>query len=293
MNIYPDNLYTEKRSVTYTSADVIKLDTKCLFAGKLERIKKWHEKPHKHPFCEVMFVYSGSGKITVRGKTYSIKKGDIVVYNADVTHEEFSSPKNGLELGFFGITNFKIADLPSDSLIAPDASPVIHSGDDEKKIASYFTSLVEEMLNNERYNELIAKYLARLILIDILRLANISEAKFVTNAIFNQIYNYINSNFTEITSLDYICEDLHVSKYYISHVFRKYIGKPPMQYINSKKIDYAKKLLQETDLSATQIGEKCGYPDHAQFFKAFKRSVGITPQAFRRETTRPGAPRKY
>ena len=61
-----------------------------------------------------------------------------------------------------------------------------------------------------------------------------------------------------------------------------------MQYITAKKIDYAKKLLQETDLSAIKIGEKCGYSDHAMFFKAFKRTEGITPIEFRKETSSPG-----
>ncbi|MBQ3054064.1 MAG: helix-turn-helix domain-containing protein [Clostridia bacterium] len=288
MRKQPDNLYTEKRKVAYTSADVIKLDTKCLYAGKLERIKKWNEKPHQHPFSEVLFVFSGSGTTVVDGKTYCIKKGDIIVYNPGTRHEESTSAKTTLEIGFFGITDFKISDFPSNFLLTPDSNPVIHTGKAEEKISFYFMRLIEEIGNEEKYNELIVKYLARLILIDILRLAKISEAKFVTNALFNQIHNYINKNFTSINSLDEVCNELHVSKYYISHVFKKYMGKPPMQYITSKRMDYAKKLLQETDLSATEIGEKCGYADHAMFFKAFKRMEGITPIAYRKETYSPG-----
>lgn len=288
MREHLDNLYTENRKVTYTGSDVIKLDTKCLYAGKLERIKKWNEKSHEHPFCEIMFVFSGSGKTVIEGKAYPITKGDIIIYNPYTKHEESTSAEIGLEMGFFGITNFKISDFPSNYLISPESAPVIHTGNDEDKLAFYFMQLIEEIRGEEKYNELIAKYLARLILIDILRLANISEAKFITNAIFNNIYKYINENFASINSLDEICDELHVTKYYISHVFKKYIGKPPMQYITAKKIDYAKKLLQETNLSATEIGEKCGYPDHAMFFKAFKRTEGITPIAFRKETASPG-----
>ena len=52
---------TDKRSIAYSRVDVIKLDTKCLFAGKLERIREWEEKPHSHPFCEILFVLSGEG----------------------------------------------------------------------------------------------------------------------------------------------------------------------------------------------------------------------------------------
>lgn len=277
------NTFSEHRQVTYSRSDVIKLDTKCLYAGKLERMKQWEEKPHSHPFCEILFVISGGGKTVIDGQEYSISKGDIVIYNPNAMHEESTLGSTGLELAFFGITNFKINNLPSDFLVDKKASPVLHTEDDESRFAFYFTSLVEEVYENKQYSDLMTKYWARLILIGILRLANISEAKFVTNAIFTQIYQYLNTNYTTIESMDQICEELNVSKYYISHVFKKYIGKPPMQYVTSKRIAYAKKLLQETDHSATTIGEMCGYKDHALFFKAFKKIVGTTPIAFRKE----------
>lgn len=201
-------------------------------------------------------------------------------------HEESTFEASGLELAFFGITNFKINNMPSDCLVDKKASPVLHTEDDEPRFAFFFNSLVDEVYENKQYSDLMTKYWARLILIGILRLANISEAKFVTNAIFTQIYQYLNTNYTNIESMDQICEELSVSKYYISHVFKKYIGKPPMQYVTSKRIAYAKKLLQETDHSATEIGEMCGYKDHALFFKAFKKMVGTTPISFRRENAR-------
>lgn len=279
------NTFSEHRSVTYSKTDVIKLDTKCLYAGKLERIKQWSEKPHSHPFCEILFVISGMGQTIIDGQEYKIKKGDIIIYNPNTMHEESTSGASGLELAFFGITNFKINDLPSDFLIGKQASPVLHTDDDEERFNFYFLSLIEEVYENKQYSDLIIKYWARLVLIGILRLANISEAKFVTNAIFTQIYQHLNTNFTKIESMDQICEELNVSKYYISHVFKKYIGKPPMQYITSKRISYAKKLLQETDLSACEIGEMCGYKDHTLFFKAFKKIVGTTPIAFRKENS--------
>ena len=60
-----------------------------------------------------------------------------------------------------------------------------------------------------------------------------------------------------------------------------------MQYITTRRIAYAKRLLQETDLTATAIGEACGYKDHVLFFKAFKKLEGITPSAYRRQASGP------
>ena len=274
----------DPKQVSYTKVDAIKLDTKCLYAGRLERIKEWNEKPHSHPFCEIMFVLSGSGIVVVDEKEYAVKKGDIIVYNPDVKHAESTTGESGIELAFFGISNFKIGNLPSDCILDEESSPVLHTGEFEDEYEFYFMSLVKEVAWDKPYNEIISKYLARLIMIGILRLANISEAKFVTNGIFTRIHNYLNKHFTEIESMDQICEELKISKYYLSHVFKKYMGKPPMQYVASKRIAYAKKLLQETDLSATEIGEMCGYKDHVLFFKSFKKQEGITPIAFRKQT---------
>ena len=277
----------EHKKIAYSKMDVIKLDTKCLYAGKLERIKEWHEKSHAHPFCEILFVLSGKGETKANGVVYPIEKGDIVVYNPQTVHEESTTGDAGIEMAFFGITNFQVSGLPADHLIDKDASPVLHTKKDAEKFDFYFRSLVEEVYADKQYGELIAKYWARLILLGILRLANISEAKFVTNAIFTRIHQYLSHHFIEIESMDQICEELNISKYYLSHVFKNYMGIPPMQYITTRRISYAKKLLQETDLTATAIGESCGYKDHVLFFKAFKKLEGITPTAYRRQASGP------
>ncbi len=278
----------KRRIIAYSKSDVIKLDTKCLYAGKLEKTRQWKEKAHEHPFCEILFVLSGQGETVIAGEKYTIRKGDIIIYNPHEMHEESTVDGPGIEIAFMGITNFKICDLPVDHLISGDMPHIIHSGEDEEHFRFYFSTLVDEVSDDKQYSELIAKYCARLILIAILRHANISETKFVTNAIFIRIHQYLNDNFAKIESMEQICEDLHISKYYLSHVFKKYMGRPPMQYVTAQRIAYAKKLLQQTDLTATEIGEKCGYHDHVLFFKAFKKLEGITPIAFRRKTAGPG-----
>ena len=275
---------SEKKKTAYSKIDVIKLDTKCLYAGKLERIKQWKEKPHEHPFCEILFVLAGHGVTVVEGESYEIKKGDIIVYNPHTIHEESTSGDVGLELAFFGITNFQVSGLPLDHLIDKESSPVLHTKKDMEKFSFYFRSLANEVSEDKQYGELMAKYWARLILIGILRLANISEAKFVSNAIFTKIHQYLSKNFASIDSMNQICSDLNISEYYLAHVFKKYMGTPPMRYVTIKRISYAKKLLQETDLTATEIGERCGYKDHVLFFKAFKKSEGITPVQYRKQT---------
>ena len=72
-----------------------------------------------------------------------------------------------------------------------------------------------------------------------------------------------------------------MSKYYLSHVFKKHTGISPMKHLTERRIAYAKQLLSETELSAGEVGEACGYRDRAVFFKAFKRETGVPPGEYR------------
>ena len=267
------------RTMAHARADIIKLDTRCLFAGKLDHEEGWEEKPHSHPFCEIMFVLSGEGEISVKGTSHAVQAGDIIVYNPGVEHSERSTA-NGVEFAFFGITNFKIGELPTDHLIDGAVSPVLHA-EDPQKFDLYFRSLVEEISSEQPYNELMVKYWARLILIGVLRLVNVFEAKFVTNATFTRIHEYLTKHFAEISCMDQICETLGINKYYLSHIFKRYMGTPPMQYVTLRRIAHAKRLLRETNLPASAIAEECGYEDRVLFFKAFRKFENMSPGEFR------------
>ena len=65
MNHQIETQLDDKRKTAYSKIDVVKLDTKCLYAGKLERVKQWKEKKHEHPFCEILFVLAGHGETVV------------------------------------------------------------------------------------------------------------------------------------------------------------------------------------------------------------------------------------
>ena len=78
-----------------------------------------------------------------------------------------------------------------------------------------------------------------------------------------------------------MCEKLYVNKYYVSHVFKKYTGVAPMAYVTKMRITLAKKLLEETELSASEISRRCGYFDTTNFFRNFKSSEKMTPLEYR------------
>jgi AraC-like DNA-binding protein len=65
--------------------------------------------------------------------------------------------------------------------------------------------------------------------------------------------------------------------------FTELVGEPPLQYLTRWRMHKAMDLLREGRFSLAEIAERVGYESEAAFSKAFKRGVGRTPGAYRRE----------
>lgn len=71
---------------------------------------------------------------------------------------------------------------------------------------------------------------------------------------------------------------------YFRILFKEKTGKTPKKYILDKKIDYAKKLLEHSTLSITNISYECGFNYVPQFLVFFKKYAGLTPNQYRNES---------
>jgi AraC-like DNA-binding protein/mannose-6-phosphate isomerase-like protein (cupin superfamily) len=261
----------------------LRFNTKVLYAGKLQRAKQWSGNYHVHEFLEVVFVLEGSGEILIDGEYVNVEKGDIVIYPPNMRHSEHTKQesKDPLELAFFGVTGLKLNNLEPDRLLPDGESPVVHTGEDEGRFRWLFETVFSEVENSKPYGEMMVDLYVKLILTEILRKVEVEERMLIKNAAFSEIYNYIANHYTEINTIDDICEKLYVNRYYVSHVFKKYTGVSPMNYVTKCRMTLAKKLLEETNLSASEISRRCGYFDTTNFFRNFKNNEKMTPIEYR------------
>ena len=100
------------------------------------------------------------------------------------------------------------------------------------------------------------------------------------------IYEYINTHFADYDiSLESVAESFHVSTTIVRQAVLKYTDKTYKEYIIFARIEYAKKLLQEQDLSISDICQKVGYGNISYFIRLFREAVGITPAKYRQNIT--------
>jgi len=68
--------------------------------------------------------------------------------------------------------------------------------------------------------------------------------------------------------------------------FRRATGMSPMDYVQALRIEEAKHLLETTDIALDEIAVEMGYVEPASFRRLFRKSVGLSPSAYRRQCWR-------
>lgn len=95
------------------------------------------------------------------------------------------------------------------------------------------------------------------------------------------IQQYHNQN---ITSQN-ICKHFACCRTYMSTEFNRYTGKTIRQYINELRISDAKNLLENTNMTVTEIAFTVGFSSSAYFSELFKTSEGSSPLQYRKNTS--------
>ncbi|MDQ0149711.1 response regulator [Eubacterium multiforme] len=92
---------------------------------------------------------------------------------------------------------------------------------------------------------------------------------------------YIDENFKENINLNTIADICNLSSCYFSKLFKREVGVNFSQYLKNKKIQYAKKLLKNTEIPILNIAIDLGFEDCGYFIRVFKNIEGITPKKYR------------
>lgn len=100
------------------------------------------------------------------------------------------------------------------------------------------------------------------------------------------VQKYIDRHFCEALTLKDIAAAVHVSPGYLSRFFRQKTGKTIMDTITSKKIEYAKHLLEEQNLKIFEVAQRTGFEDTTYFSHVFKKYSGVSAKAYQEQVQR-------
>jgi len=97
-----------------------------------------------------------------------------------------------------------------------------------------------------------------------------------------RILDFTLAHFQEEIPLETIAEIAHLTVPAFCRYFKKRTQKTYIEFVNQLKINHARKLLTDSELSIAQVGLECGFHNLSNFHQIFKRQIGKSPLQYRK-----------
>ncbi|WP_234032922.1 response regulator transcription factor [Paenibacillus faecalis] len=91
---------------------------------------------------------------------------------------------------------------------------------------------------------------------------------------------YVIQHVTEKLTLEEMAGYLNLNSSYFSRLFKRETNQNFIEYVNMVKLQKAKQLLQQSNITVEEVSDYLGYANKSYFIKLFKREVGMTPSEF-------------
>ena len=238
---------------------------------------------HSHAdLTEVLLVTDGAGKFMIGDTYYDVKAGNLIIYNSKVVHDEVSHLDNPVGAYCVGLSLLRIPGLREDTLIPDDAVPVFDVENEMPELRNLYAMIYDYLIREIPDYETVTNYLMLALLTRILQIIGAAPAQkrpelSEPGFLGHRIQEYMDAHYAEPLTLQSMGKALHLSPYYLAHVFKETSGYSPNQYLLRRRIGEAQNLLISTDLPISRIAEQVGYDTQNYFNMQFSKHVGMTP----------------
>lgn len=244
---------------------------------------------HFHDCHQLLFIRTGTARVTVSGKCYEAGPGTLVLISRFETHsisvlsQEYSRYTLQISPQAINRSAAEVGQLLSLLVNRPQSfHHAVHVSETER-VERIFRQLVEEHGSGKPLESEMGGLLLLEVLIHAVRadpaLLSRQEQNF---QLIRQVQILFETDFRSCTGLEQLAKHFHVSPSYLSHQFKAVTGRSVMGYLQSCRLAAAKELLVHTDLEIAQVVEASGFSDSSNFSRTFKAETGFTPSQFRK-----------
>ena len=200
---------------------------------------------------ELALMYSGSGKFFIHDRYVPVSAGDLLIYNSGVIHDEISSADNPIGMYCITFSGLHMPGLRPNALLADDKQCVISCGEHFESVRFLFELMFKQLSSGHPNASVFC-------------------------------HNMMDAHYTEPLTLTDIGQQLHVSHYYLCHVFKDLMGYAPMKYLLRRRLGEAQTLLISTDTTIAKIAESVGFDTQSYFNFQFAKNIGMPPSQYRK-----------
>lgn len=232
---------------------------------------------HKH--VEIVYVRSGFLDVTIDGKPYSLRSGDLYIVFPNLLHDVRQADAIKHQI----IVSPELFTALCDTLSrCKPVCPVLRTKECDPYIGMLCDHLLELAKSDFRRNYPALTAHANALLSEILLHTELEERK-SDSELVQRLVLYLLENYTEEISLEQMSASLGYSKYHISHVIADTFSCNFRTLLNSYRISMAQNLMLSTGQSISQVAFACGFRNQSSFNRIFLKQCGMTPSEFRQQ----------
>lgn len=269
---------------TDTNADIKLVQESELFNNKTFHVFIYNKVEsasglHQHDYYEYMIVLTGRCYQIINGKKVLLERGDFVFLPIGSYHE------SAYEFGPTRILNVGISKSFFDKHYLP-LLPSCFVASQGYQLKNEFMAYIESVIASLNFRDSEFNEFIELVTFNVVnRLRHFREKSMRDDApqwLKNTLEEMHDISMFSESALQNMITMTGKSQEYLTRATKRYYGKTPMQIINDIRINFAKKQLEITNYSITDIAFESGYSSPSLFVKKFKELTSLTPSDYRK-----------
>jgi AraC-like DNA-binding protein len=264
---------------------------KMFYIKKRERRYPWSmPNSHYHSYYEIYFLVSGTRRFLIRDRVYDMRAGDVIMLAPNVYHRSIGSGTHirvNIEFTREFIRKFFTSNSFAPLLNCFESGFISLTENESVEFSAITERLSEEYKNTDNLYFITFAEAMRLLCRAAKRQNDAlpsNQAFFTASDTLRPIVEYINTHYSDISSLDDITKSCCINKSYMCRLFKKEMNITVGDYVSNVRVQESCELLASTDFSLTQISHQCGFSTPSSFSLQFKKMMGCTPSEFRKQT---------
>lgn len=244
----------------------------------------WNRANEVPSFNRLYFIDGGKGKVIINGVTYYPRPGQLMIMPAGSTQVTETSPEDPY-IRYYCHFDAQLGEWP-----LFHSAHKLYIGDpaDPDAVRAIFTEMITLFQDDSFLSTL--RIQASLLQLIALCIESGGYSDFMTELMHTgdqgklaNVLEYIERRLKYQMDIEELAELVHLHPNYFIPYFKKFMGVPPMQYVQLRRMELAKRLLSYSDFNISDIAEQVGM-ELAHFSKYFKKTTGVSPSAYRSST---------